>query len=129
MKAGNTRIVELHDSYVIKIAKNKNGFKSNYKEVVLSNSLDCFAKVIEYSPDYFYIKMERVEIPSLIKRFQSAKKIRRELKNKNIFVSDVMWYNIGERKDGTPVIFDYGGAIISWSGFLHRIKRMFGVVG
>ena len=95
------------------MAKNKYDLKSNKEEVDLSNLSNCFAKIIDYSDDYKYIKMEKIKIPPFLQRVRIAKIIRSKLKEENIFASDVLWYNVGQRKDGTLAIFDYGGAIIS----------------
>ena len=124
---GNTRIVEIHADYVLKIAKNVFGIKANRKEVELTDKSTLFAKVIDYSPDYFYLIMEKVSIPGILKRHRIAKDIRKKLAKTDIRVSDVMWYNVGEREDGSAAVFDYGGSIVSLSGFLWRIRKILGV--
>lgn len=124
---GNTRIVEIHAGYVLKIAKNAFGIKANRKEVELTDKSTLFAKVIDYSPDYFYLVMEKVSVPGILKRHRIAKAIRKKLAKTGIRVSDVMWYNVGEREDGSAAVFDYGGSIVSLSGFLWRIRKILGV--
>ena len=126
MIEGNTRIIEVYDNYVAKIAKNIFGIKSNRKEYELwiSTHNPYLAEVMNHSDDFLYLDMDRDEIPSFFKRIKIAKELSML---KRLGINDVMWYNVGERKDGTPVIFDYGGAIVSWSGFMHRFKRLLGV--
>lgn len=128
VKEGNTRTVIIRDNSVIKIAKNHFGLKSNMKEYQTWESThnEHLAKIIDHSNDFYYIEMEKIVIPSLLKRIKISKRLKRL---NELGINDILWYNVGQRKDGTPVIFDYGGAIISWSGFLHRIKRVLGVVG
>lgn len=106
--------MEYHEDYVLKIAHNTFGYRANYNESIIwkETPVVMLAEVQHHSPDYFYVRMERVDIPPLIDRIRIAHEIRKELRKIGIRINDVQWYNVGI-KDGIPKLFDYGGMMFS----------------
>ena len=116
---GFHRSIEIGEDYVIKTARNRISIYCNKIEVERSGSSEYLAVVIENSPDFKTIKMEKVEIPELIKRLKYARLLKKELKG----FSDIHWYNVGE-KDGKPILYDYGGTLVVWRVLYNRLKSL-----
>lgn len=114
---GTHRKVEILDDYVIKKARTKTSRYCNEMEATLSGTNPYLAKVIEVSSDYSYLKMERVKIPKFTKRLLYARYLKIELKG----ISDIHWFNIGE-KNGKPVLFDYGQNFVLSRLIIRKIK-------
>jgi hypothetical protein len=115
---GFHREVEIAEDYVIKRARNKISVYCNKTEVERSGSSEYLAKVIETSDDFKVIKMERVDIPSLRTRLRYARLLKRQLKG----LSDIHWYNIGE-KNGIPMLYDYGDTLVIWRILFRKLRN------
>ena len=116
---GFHRSIEIGEDYVIKTARNKISIYCNQLEAEKSGSSEYLALVIESSPDFKIIKMEKVEIPNIIKRLEYTRLLKKELKG----FSDIHWYNVGE-KDGKPILYDYGGTLVLWRVLYKRLKSL-----
>ncbi len=112
------RQVSIYDDYVLKTARNKVSVHCNRTEAELSGSSPYLAKVLEVADDFTWIKMERVELPGLRDRLWGSRFLKQELPG----ISDVRWYNVG-MKDGRPVLYDYGGTLVSWKLLYRRLRK------
>ena len=116
---GIHRSVQINETHVTKTARNRIAIYCNKVEVSRSGTSKYLARVIEFTPDYKIIKMEKVQIPSIKKRLAHAKMLKHELKG----FSDIHWYNIGE-KDGMPMLYDYGDTFVLWRIVINKIKKV-----
>ena len=119
---GIHRKVQLKNSYVIKVARNRISRECNRVEWELSDTSRYFAKCPMVSPDYRELRMERVQIPGVLTRMKYAKFLRKELKG----ISDIHWYNVGETH-GHPVLYDYGGTLIILRLIARKIRLAIGM--
>ena len=104
---GFHRKVTLYDSHVVKTARNRVSRYCNKIEAELSGSSPYLARVLSVSEDFSTLKMERVVIPGLMERIRISHALKKKLGR----FSDLHWYNVG-LKDGTPVLYDYGGTFV-----------------
>jgi hypothetical protein len=117
---GFHRSIEICENHVIKKARNRYSAYCNQLEAERSGSSKYLALVLDYSPDFSMLKMEKVEIPSIIKRLKYSKFLKSELKG----IGDIHWYNIGD-KNGTPMLYDYGETFIIWRLLFKKIMLVF----
>ena len=119
---GIHRKVELKNSHVVKIARNRISRYCNQLECELSGSSIFLAPVISHSEDFSEISMVRVSIPGIGTRMRHARFLRRELRGTRI--SDIRWYNVGEWS-GRPVLYDYGGSLVIIRIIARKIRSEF----
>ena len=112
------RQVRVYQKHVIKIARNKVFVHCNKLEAQLSGTSEYLAEVHGVSDDFTVLQMERVQIPPFRKRLEYTRFLKKELKG----MSDVHWYNVGE-KNGRPVLYDYGGTLVTWKLFYRWLKN------
>ena len=112
------RKVQVYDRIVVKTARNRVSVYCNKLEAELSGTSEYLAKVIEVSPDFRTLTMVKVDTPSFRKRLQYTKFLKKELKD----ISDVHWYNVGER-NGKPMLYDYGGTLVTWRLLYRWLKN------